>query len=91
MAQLLAAPMARSNRGRPTKEEGAAETKLIRVHGDVAEMIGWIVELQGIKTANLLDPLIRPAVLARYKQIEPEVEAVKKLREAARKKSGPGK
>ena len=87
---LLVIQMARGNRGRPTKEEGSAETRMIRIHGDLAEMIGWIVELQGLKTANLLDPLLRPAILARYKQIEPEVLAIKKLRDAARKKSGGG-
>lgn len=73
--------------GRPRKDEGEADTRLIRVFPDIAEMISWITEMQDIKTANLVDPILRPAILMRYEQIKPEIEAMKKLKASAAKKA----
>lgn len=72
--------------GRPKKGEGESDTRLIRVFPDIAEMIAWIAEMQDIKTANLVDPILRPAILMRYEQIRPEIEAMKKLKESAARK-----
>lgn len=79
-------------RGRPSKEDssGDAGTRMVRLYNDVADMVGWIVELEGGTAAQLLDPLIRAAILARYKRIEPQVIKIKKAREEAKRKPTPG-
>ena len=71
-------------RGRPKLDE--AETRMVRVHGDLADMIGWLVRIEGGTVAGLLDPLLRPQLVARYERIRPAVEQITKLRESAKKK-----
>jgi hypothetical protein len=77
--------------GRPRKGEGEQETKHTRVFMDVAEWIGWIVRIEGGSSAQLLDPLIRSPIGARYKRIEHLVEQVKQAEaeaERLKKKRG---
>lgn len=76
-------------RGRPMKPEGSGDetTKMVRLANDVAEMIGWIVKVDGGTAAQLLDPLIRAPIQARYRQIQPQVERIKQaLAEAQNRK-----
>lgn len=71
--------MAGGKAGRPKKGAEAGSTATLRVFSDLAEMIGWIVRLDGVSSANLLDPLIRPQISARYETIRKDVDAIKKL------------
>jgi hypothetical protein len=72
--------------GGPRKDRDDAGTRLVRVNGDMAEMIGWIVELKGGSSAKLLDPLIRKGIKEEFATIAREVEVIKK----ARSKHRPG-
>lgn len=83
---LMVQPMG-SARGRPAKPEGE-DKKLVKLGADLVEMIGWIVrvtkrERPGYTAADLVDPLLRPQVVARYKLIEDEVKKIKKAEAAA--------
>lgn len=73
-------------RGRPPKPEDEVN-RGVRLNKDLADMIGWIVRLQGGTAAQLCDPLLRPQITKRYKDIEPEVERVKKAASNAKKKA----
>ena len=55
-------------------------TRQVRVKSDVAEWLGWIYDIEGVESSELLDPLVRGPVLARYKRIEADVEKVKRTR-----------
>lgn len=57
--------------------DGRRPTKLVRVNKDLAVMLGWLAKLEGVKAAEFTDPLLRPAVVARYTKIATEVEAIK--------------
>jgi hypothetical protein len=61
------------------KFDGDQGTKQVRLHADLVEMISWITRLDGSSSATLLDSLIRPQITARYKLIEKDIEAIKKL------------
>jgi hypothetical protein len=67
--------MAKGSRRDATDET----TKQVRVFEDVGEMISMIVRVEGGTTANLLDPLIRPQITARYNRHR---EAIEKIRAA---------
>lgn len=75
-------------RGRPPKEDGSGDagTRMVRLYNDVADMIGWIVELEGGTAAQLLDPLIRGPIIARFERIKPQVQKIKKARDEAKPK-----
>lgn len=78
MVIVLKAHMA-SKQGRPKAGSEPGDTRLVRMHGDLADMIGWIVRLKGGSAASLLDPMVRPQITALYKVLEP---AIKKIKEA---------
>ena len=63
---------------------------MVRMHSDLADMIGWICRVQGGTAALLIDPLVRPQITARYKQIETVVESIKKLEESVKQKGSLG-
>lgn len=63
--------------GRPKKDDGDQETTHTRVFKDLAEMIRWIVRVEGGSSAQLLDPLIRTPIAARYSKIEHLVAGIK--------------
>lgn len=71
--------------GRPTKAEGDQGTRLIRAFDDLADMISWIVRVEGGTTAQLIDPMIRPQVVARYTKHLAVVERIKAAEEELRK------
>jgi hypothetical protein len=79
--------MGKGRGGRPKKADGEMGTKHIRAMNDVAEMIGWIHRFEGIAVAQIVDPMLRGPVTARYKRYEEQVEAIK-LAEAAAQKKG---
>ena len=60
-------------------DESEAGTRQVRVFEDVGEMISWIVRVEGVKTSNLLDPMIRAQVTARYQKHK---EVIGKIRAA---------
>lgn len=86
-----------SNRGgRPPASEGEKGTRQIRVFDDMADMIGWVTRINGGNAAQLVDPLLRPAISSAYKMIEADVERIKKAEdevrkaeEAAKRRKGP--
>lgn len=89
--------MTSPQRGRPVKEDGSgdANTRMVRLKNDLADMIAWLVELEqspdSATASQLCDPYLRGPITARYKQIEPEVEKIKQARATAaskRKKGG---
>lgn len=71
--------------GRPRKEEPPQETRQVRVFTDIAEMLSWIVRIEGGSTANLLDPLIRGPILARFKTHEDVVTKIRAAEDEARR------
>src|SRR5687767_8270779 len=75
-------------RGRPKLDDG--ETRMVRAYADIADMIGWLVRLEGGTVAGLLDPLIRAPILARYARIQHLVKQIKdaeaQASEAAKKR-----
>lgn len=61
----------------PEADDGS--TKQIRVFADIAEMISWIVRIEGGSAALLLDPLIRPTIRAKFEVIRKDVEELKRM------------
>lgn len=86
MNATMGATMAKM--GRPPKEDGSGDGKarMVRLQNDIADMISWIVKLEGGTAAQLLDPLIRGPIKARYKRIEPQVKKIKQAQEEAKPK-----
>ncbi len=87
---LLCGGTTMSSRGRPPKENGSGDTKakMVRLSNDLAGMISWIVKLEGGTASQLLDPLIRGPIQARYAKIKPQVEKIKRAQEEARQNGG---
>lgn len=82
MLLLQRKQMARG-RGRPKNPDDLA-SRQVRVSADLAEMIGWIVRIQGGTVAQLVDPLIRPQISARYAALRPAIEAIEAAEAKAR-------
>lgn len=62
-------------------KEGRAQSEgkgshQIRVAPDLGEMISWIIRLEGGTTVQLLDPMIRAQLTARYEKHKPAVEKI---------------
>lgn len=70
--------MAKSGGSRMARDEPG--TRLVRVNADIAEWIGWIVELKGGTSARLLDPLVRKPIKKSFEEIEADVTVIKKAR-----------
>jgi len=78
-------------RGRPPKPD-AEGTRMLRVNNDLADMIAWIVRVAKKKdpsytAAQLVDPLLRPQILVKYKLIESDVERIKRAENSASEKA----
>lgn len=82
MLLIQRTPMARG-RGRPKNPDDLA-SRQVRVAADLAEMIGWIVRIQGGTVAQLVDPLLRPQIAARYAALRPAIEAIQAAEARAR-------
>lgn len=64
--------------GRPKKSEGDAGTIHIRINEDLMEMVRWILRIEVKETqATLIDPMIRPAITAKYKKYQAAIEKMK--------------
>lgn len=50
---------------------------MVRVADDIADMLSWLSDIEGTNIADILDPLVRPQVTARFERIRPTVEAIK--------------
>jgi hypothetical protein len=73
------------SRGRPKSPDGTRQVKLF---SDLADMISWIVTLANdpkVTAASLVDPLLRPQIVARYERVRPQVERIKKAQAEAQK------
>lgn len=81
---LLDKRMAKGRGGRPRKEEGERGTRQIRAFEDIADMLGWICHFEGGSVAQILDPMLRAQVAARYAPYAGAVEAIKAAENGAR-------
>lgn len=85
MSAVLEVPMPRQ----PRQDAREKATTHVRVFADIAEMIGWIVRVekkdQRGGSAQLLDPLIRPQIKAKYERYAPIIDRLKALELEARK------
>jgi hypothetical protein len=50
---------------------------MIRVRADLAQMISEVCRMLDTSSAMLLDPIIRPDIVARYAVLKPHIDAVK--------------
>lgn len=48
-----------------------------RVAEDIGEMLSWLSQLRGLRSADVLDPLIREHVASLYEPIRLVVEEIK--------------
>jgi hypothetical protein len=75
--------VAKGRGGRPKKSDGEKGTRHVRVHEDLASMIGWIHHFESqesnVTVAQILDPMLRDQVIERY---APYAEVVRKIQEA---------
>lgn len=68
---------------KPKQDVNEKPTTHVRVMPDLAEMIGWIVRVE--KRANrggsaqLLDPMLRPQITARYKKYLPHIQKLQAM------------
>lgn len=81
MVTLTGADMARGNRGgRPKAGETVEGTRQVRLFADLAEMVSDILKVRPeLTSAQLLDPLVRPSVVAMHDHY---AEAIEKVRAA---------
>ncbi len=66
--------MTQKKKPRPTP------TKMVRVQSDLADMLSAIIEVDGEAISDILDPLIRPQITARYANVKERYEAIQKLK-----------
>ena len=69
---------------RKPKEEFTSQS--IRVGSEIARMVSWICEIEGITSVELIDPLIRPAILARFERMKKEVAEIERMQEKLKEK-----
>lgn len=81
MVTLLGPRMGKQRADGDDAEKG---THQIRVHADLGEMISWIIRVEGGKTAQLLDPMLRAQIVARYEKYRDEIELLRKADLAVR-------
>lgn len=58
-------------------EANRKQTRGIRVPDDLAEMLSWIVEIEGGTVAEIVNGVARPEIERRYARIASRVEAIK--------------
>jgi hypothetical protein len=52
--------------GRPTKGSEPSGTIPLRVYADVGEMAQWVMRVDNLKSAELLDPILRTTIEAMF-------------------------
>jgi|GEM_PF-6363025 len=70
---------------KPVRDENEEATRQVRVFEDIGDMVSWIVRVEGCKTANLLDPMIRAEVTARYLKHKDVIDKIRAAEEALAK------
>lgn len=70
---------------KPVRDENEDATRQVRVFEDIGDMVSWIVRVEGCKTANLLDPMIRAEVTARYLKHKDVIDKIRAAEEALAK------
>lgn len=78
--------MARPKRNDPNPNPSEGGTRHIRVAEDLARMLGDIIEVEGGTSAQFVDPLIRPQIVARYSELKPLIDQMAKVRQKARRR-----
>lgn len=73
--------MATSKGGRPRKHAKGTGTNQVRVDDDLAQMIGWICEVKGVSTANLISPMLQEPIRAMYEELYPLIKKVKEVQD----------
>lgn len=71
----------------PPEAEPNGETRHLRVAGDLVEMLSWVLKVRGGKSAQYVDPLIRPTIEADYLEDKEAIDVLKKAKARARKKT----
>lgn len=66
------------------KKSDEKSTHQIRVNADLGEMIAWIARVEDTTTAQLLDPMLRAQIQARYKRHEVVIDKLKTAEAALR-------
>lgn len=67
------------------KQPKKTPTKMVRISTDLVDMLSAIIEVEGVTISDILDPLIRPQVTARYQKIKDRYEAILKLKSKAKR------
>jgi hypothetical protein len=89
MPLTIEPPVAKA--GRPRKQKPEPPTRHVRVKPDLAEMIAVICRHTNTQSAELLDPILRPQIAARYAMLKPLIDAIQAAEEKAmesKKKKG---
>lgn len=77
---------------RPKKDDGEARTKHVRINGDLARMLGEVLDALGGSpewtSARFLDPHIRGPIQRAHKQHEELIQKLKRSRAKAKKQQG---
>lgn len=71
------------------KQKKGKTTRHVRVKPDIAEMVSWIVRVDGIKSAALLDPILRLPITTRFNKRKKAIDAIKKAETEARQQAPP--
>lgn len=60
--------------------EGLTGSQSVRLSLDLARMIAWICEIEGMKAHELLDPILRAPISARFERIKKRAEEIEKIK-----------
>ena len=68
------------------KTKDSASNQTIRVGSELAHMISWICEVEGTNASELVVPLIKAAVTARFEKMKKEVQEIEKIQARLKEK-----
>ena len=72
---------------RPDTADDMGKTRHVRLSNDLVDMISWLAHIEGGSAAQIIDPLVRQAITARYEGIRPLVEGIIRAKEEKSKRS----
>jgi hypothetical protein len=52
----------------------------VRLASDLARMVKWICEIEKLRAHELLDPLVRPQITARFERIREKAEEIERIK-----------
>lgn len=84
-ALLMAKPKESASQGDFVPRTGSST---VRLSADLAYMVGWICEIEELTSIELLDPLLRKSVEARFERIRPTVQQIEELKRKGKPKEG---